>query len=448
MGDIKVEPGTAIGIDLPEGYRETEIGTLPEEWGVRRLEELISYRKGKKPKTLVEEDNYRNLPYLTANYFRTGQAKQFVPEQEVEKNIVCEEQDTVLIWDGSNSGDVFTGLRGVLASTMVKILPELPELEPTFIYFFLKTQFGLLNSQTTGSTIPHVSKNLLRNLPTPLPPLPEQRTIAHVLRTVQKAIETTEQVIESTRELKWSLMNHLFTYGPVPVDEAEQVVTRETPYGSIPEDWDEVVLGDCAYVQSGVTKGRKLEGEKAIEVPYLRVANVQDGYLDLEEIKTIHIRESELERYRLYEGDVLLTEGGDFDKLGRGFVWRGQIPDCIHQNHIFAVRADSKVLLPEYLAYLVQSRYGKAYFLQVAHRTTNLASINSTKLKALPVLVPSFPEQEEIVRILKVVDEKITVEENRKQSLEVLFKTLLHNLMTGKLRVKDLDLSEVEGMVV
>jgi len=268
-----------------------------------------------------------------------------------------------------------------------------------------------------------------------------------VLRTVQEAIEATEQVIEATRELKQSMMDHLFTYGPVPVDEAEQVLIRETTFGPVPERWSVINLGDCTYVQTGVTKGRKLDNDETVEVPYLRVANVQDGYLDLEEMKTIQIRESELERYRLREGDVLLTEGGDFGKLGRGFVWRGQIPNCVHQNHVFAVRANRTVLTPEYLAYLVQSRYGKAYFLKVAHRTTNLASINSTKLKAFPVLVPSFPEQEEIVHVLEAVDKKIAAEVSRNAALEVLFKTLLHNLMTGKVRVNDLDIFEIEGVL-
>jgi len=241
-------------------------------------------------------------------------------------------------------------------------------------------------------------------------------------------------------------MRHLFTYGPEPVDEAERVSLKETSYGPVPERWDVATLGECAYVQTGVTKGRKLEGEETIELPYLRVANVQDGHLDLEEIKTIHIRESELERYRLRAGDVLLTEGGDFDKLGRGFIWSNQIPNCVHQNHVFAVRADRTVLSPEYLSFLVQSQYGKAYFLKVAHRTTHLASINSTKLKAFPVIVPTLDEQWEIANILQAIDKKIAAEENRKRTLEVLFKTLLHNLMTGKVRVKGLDLSNGEGV--
>ena len=116
-------------------------------------------------------------------------------------------------------------------------------------------------------------------------------------------------------------------------------------------------------MQTRLAKGRKLEDNHIVTLPYLRVANVQDGYLDLTEIKTIELRSTEVERYKLYPGDVLVTEGGDFDKLGRGFLWNGEIPECVHQNHIFAIRAHKDILMPEYLAYLIQSNYGKAYFL-------------------------------------------------------------------------------------
>ena len=123
-----------------------------------------------------------------------------------------------------------------------------------------------------------------------------------------------------------------------------------------------VPLENCAVVQTGAAKGRKFGGAEVVQVPYLRVANVQDGYLDLAEMKTISIRRSELDRYRLQQGDVLMTEGGDFDKLGRGFVWRGQLKLCVHQNHVFAVRTDRNRLLPDFFTYEAQSDYGRGLF--------------------------------------------------------------------------------------
>lgn len=184
-----------------------------------------------------------------------------------------------------------------------------------------------------------------------------------------------------------------------------QLSIKATPFGTVPNHWGVMPLRDCAEVQTGIAKGRHLDTTDAVRVPYLRVANVQDGFLDLAEIKHIDIRESELARYSLQPGDVLLTEGGDFDKLGRGFVWTGNIPTCVHQNHIFAVRPKRTLLTPEFLSLLVQSNYGKSYFLSVAHKTTNLACINTSKLKAFPALVPPLGEQHAIARALRAVRE-------------------------------------------
>ena len=272
----------------------------------------------------------------------------------------------------------------------------------------------------------------------PLPPLAEQRAIVHVLRAVQRAKEAAEAVVASARQLKRSVLRHLFTYGPVPVAEADRVPLKETDYGTHPADWASMPLSACAVVQTGVAKGRKFENEEMVSLPYLRVANVQDGYLDLAEIKHIDIRRSEVARYSLQSGDVLLTEGGDFDKLGRGFLWNGQISECVHQNHVFAVRADRTRLLPEYLSYLTQSDYGKSYFLSVAHKTTNLACINTAKLKALPVLVPPLPIQKRIIESLAGVNQKLAVEQARVSALGELFRSLLRDLMTGRVRVHEL----------
>lgn len=268
----------------------------------------------------------------------------------------------------------------------------------------------------------------------------EQKKIALTLKTIQDALSINERELARWSSIKHATMHKLFTCG------LRGEPQKETEIGLVPERWEILPLHEVAFVQTGVAKGRKLRYEELIEVPYLRVANVQDGRLDLSEIKTIRIRYTEFDRYLLQEGDVLLTEGGDFDKLGRGVIWRGEIADCIHQNHVFAIRVDRDKLLPEFLAYLAQSPYGKAYFLKVAHKTTNLACINTTKLKAFPVAFPVSTEQQEIVDILDAIDQKIDLHRRKKAVLEELFKSLLHKLMTGEIRVDDLDLSALEDM--
>lgn len=174
----------------------------------------------------------------------------------------------------------------------------------------------------------------------------------------------------------------------------------------IPSDWSTIRLSRIANIQTGLAKGKQITS-RGVSLPYLRVANVQDGHLDLDEIKTIVVDEKDVERYRLKIGDVLFTEGGDFDKLGRGTVWRGEVQNCLHQNHVFAVRPNPDLLLPDYLAYLAAAPHGKRYFQSASKQSTNLASINSTQLNNFPVILPPLAEQRRLIAILRTWDEAI-----------------------------------------
>lgn len=305
-----------------------------------------------------------------------------------------------------------------------------------FLYYLLRhSDLTTLNSH---SAVPGLNREDVYSIATWFPDRPTQVAIAAALDCIERCAQLEHDALKNTLDVKRTTMRELFTRG------LHGEAQKETEFGPVPESWAVAPLEGAAVVQTGVAKGRKLGQAEAIEVPYLRVANVQDGHLDLREIKTIQIRRSELERYLLRDGDVVLTEGGDFDKLGRGFIWRGEVSQCVHQNHVFAVRADRERLVPEFLAYLAQSAYGKAYFLKVAHKTTNLACINTTKLKAFPVVVPELDEQWEIVAILRAIDRKIDLHKQKRAVLEELFRALLHKLMTGEIRVDELDLSALE----
>lgn len=313
--------------------------------------------------------------------------------------------------------------------TGVVVRHDLVDVHYLALFFKTHSTQNFFEARKRGTTIKGISKSDLTALPIRLPPLPEQRHIVKALRAVQHAAEARRREAELERERKAALMQHLFGLG---ISDDEYGV-QDSKYGTLPARWRVLPLADCAHVQTGVAKGRKLNGAKTLDVPYLRVANVQDGYLDLSEIKTITIAEREMDRYRLKDGDVVVTEGGDFDKLGRGFIWRGQVENCVHQNHVFAVRVRPDLLLPHYLAYLVQSAYGRAYFLSVAHKTTNLACINTAKLKAMPVPVPEVGEQREIVAALDACDSKLVAVEQEARALDELFRALLEELMTGRL---------------
>lgn len=188
---------------------------------------------------------------------------------------------------------------------------------------------------------------------------------------------------------------------------ASEAAWRPAPNATAPSHWTVHPLGDVAEIVSGVTLGRRLKGIPTRPVPYLRVANVKDGYLDLAEVYAIEATEAEIGKLRLRYGDLLLTEGGDRDKLGRGTFWRGEIDECLHQNHIFRVRFDPERFDPFFVSAQIGSPYGKAYFLAHAKQTTGIATINQKVLAAFPLMVPALPEQQRIAARLAAAMEAV-----------------------------------------
>ena len=161
--------------------------------------------------------------------------------------------------------------------------------------------------------------------------------------------------------------------------------------------------------------GRPLRDARTYPVPYLRVANVKDGYLDLSEVYEVEATAGEIEKCQLKFGDLLLTEGGDPDKLGRGCFWEEQIPQCIHQNHIFRVRFDLNKFSPVFISTQVGSPYGKAYFLAHAKQTTGIATINQKVLAGFPLMTPSLSNQR---RIAAMLNEQMAAVERTRRTLE------------------------------
>jgi len=231
-----------------------------------------------------------------------------------------------------------------------------------------------MTRQATGASYPAVSDRIVKCSPLPLPPLAEQKRIADIL---DKADDVRRKRRESHRVAK-----------RLPL-----IIFSEMFMQTIKDEDATRTLGSLADIASGVTKGRRFNGAETHVVPYLRVANVQAGFLDLGEIKTIEALPAEIQSLALQRGDVVMTEGGDLDKLGRGALWEHDIPNCIHQNHIFRVRPDREILLPVFFVTYLQTARAKGYFLQCAKKTTNLATINMRQLKALPVPIPSMGEQ-------------------------------------------------------
>ena len=265
-----------------------------------------------------------------------------------------------------------------VASTGFCVLRAKAKVLPEYIFFFVRSRAFVdgLSALVAGAMYPAVSDSQVLDQELPLPSIAEQRRIVDILSRAEGIVRLRREAQRKAAEIIPVLFINMFG------DPATN-----------PKGWVTAPLGNIAEVVSGVTKGRKFNGKKTVMVPYLRVANVQAGFLNLTEVKEIEVLPTDVQALKLRQGDVLLTEGGDFDKLGRGALWEYDIPNCIHQNHVFRVRLDNRKALPEFFVSYLQSNKAKEYFLRSAKRTTNLASINMTQLKSLPVLLPPMELQ-------------------------------------------------------
>lgn len=286
-----------------------------------------------------------------------------------------------------------------------------------YVYYYLAANMHLLDAGFKGAGLKHISKKYIQTIEINYPKnIDTQKQIVSILEKAERLKEWRKEADELTDEFLKSTFLEMF---------GDPVVN--------PYKWKAVKLHKVAKIVSGVTKGRKFSGKNTVFVPYMRVANVQDGYLDLNEIKTIEVLPSDVEKFTLKEGDVLLTEGGDRDKLGRGSVWHDEIPNCIHQNHIFRVRVNKECLSPTFLSMLIGSSYGKMYFLKSAKQTTGIASINSKQLKNFPAYIPPLELQQKFASIVQQVEQLREHQSQSRQHIDDLFNVLMQKAFKGEL---------------
>lgn len=254
---------------------------------------------------------------------------------------------------------------------------------PEFLPFFLlsDTFWQRAIEISVGSLSPTINWRVLAKQEFLFPPLDQQAKLAELFWAIDDVVAEHKRIVDSLDAYFQAWLN-------------KSINTKK--------GWKTSPLHKVADVQTGVAKNRNIaEQDDAVELPYIRVANVQDGYLVLDDIKKIHVKSKDVKRFSLESGDLLLTEGGDFDKLGRGYVWQGEIAECLHQNHVFAVRPNKKLITSWFLSLVTRSAYGKQYFLRCAKKTSNLASINSSQLKEFRVFTPTLKEQNLIEEEMK-----------------------------------------------
>ena len=264
-----------------------------------------------------------------------------------------------------------------------------------------------LNQYSQAAAQPGIAVDVIGNLSIPVPPIAEQAIIADYLdcetARIDSLIAGKERMLALLEEKRIAFISCVVTRGldpGAPVKPSGQEWLAE-----IPAHWKLQRLKHLADVRGGLTLGKQYGGSVLDAYPYLRVANVQDGYLMLNDVLTVEVPASEVESNLLAYGDVLMNEGGDIDKLGRGCIWRDEISPCLHQNHVFAVRPHA--VGSDWLALWTSTLEAKRYFETRAKRSTNLASISGSNVKELPVPLPPIAEQEAILQFVQETTRRI-----------------------------------------
>lgn len=420
------------------------LGLVPGHWSVQRTKWRFRHRK-----ELNSDGDHTNILSLTLRGVVNNDPDNpegLVPKDYRTYQFFAKGDLVFKLIDLENLRTSRVGLvheDGIMSSAYVRLVPS----RPTNMRYFFHQYFDLYSRGVYNQLGAGVRSTLgpsdLLNVGIVIPPPDEQSAIVQFLDwangRLERAIRAKRKVIALLNEQKQAIIHRTVTRG---LDPSVPLKPSGIPWlDDIPQNWEVLPLKGVCAIQSGITLGKDYAGQALREYPYLRVANVQAGHVNLSLVKTIRVTKAEADRCLLQSGDVLMTEGGDLDKLGRGCVWNAQVSPCLHQNHVFAVRPNQSRLDPRFLSALMGTSYARAYFQSTAKQTTNLAATNKTKLGMFKVLLPGVDEQH---RILARLDEElrpVNIATSRlEREIELLreYRTrLVADVVTGKLDVRD-----------
>ena len=427
--------------------QQTEIGEFPPTWKVSRVDSVFQIQQGKQV-SKKNRDGDNQHPFLrTKNVFWNRlelsdlDQMNFTEEEEARLELqpndllTCEGGDIgrTALWNGEVQTCYYQNHLHRLRAINEHVEGQFALYWFWYAFQIAKLYFGRGNV----TTIPNLSRSKLAELPMVLPPLPEQKKIAHVLSTVQRAIEAQERIIQTTTELKKTLMHKLFTKG------TRGEPQKQTEIGLIPESWELISIEDLFETQLGKMLSRKSKVGDSPK-PYLRNKNVQWGRIDTGDMLQMDFNDREMEKFQLRKGDLLVCEGGE---VGRTALWDGSINECYYQKALHRLRPKTKQITNEYMtrwmmfAFLLTNTYG------VTGTRTTIAHLPEIKLKPLLVPTPSPEEQKRIAQAFAFIDKKTTKARNKRACLQDLFRTLLHELMTAKIRIHNLEIFNLRTTV-
>lgn len=424
----------------------TELGKLPATWRVQRLDSLFAVQQGKQvsKKNRVGENQ---RPFLrTKNVFWGRLDLSELDEMhftEADEKRLALKPDDLLICEGGDIGRTAIW-RGEIARCYyqnhlhrARLRDEASNADFVLYWLWYAFEFGnIYFGRGNVTTIPNLSQSKLRELPLPVPPLPEQQKIAAVLRLVQRAIEQQERLIALTTELKKTLLHQLFTQG------LRGEPQKETEIGLVPESWEERPLekaGEVVYgIQAAVAANLKPVGTKILTNKNITL----DGKIVLDAINYFVLKTTRHQETVLKKGDLLFNwRSGSKEHVGKTayFDLDGEF---VHSSFILRIRPNDEVT-GRYIFYYLNFLRESGFFVKKQTFSIN-AKFNKSAINELPTYLPGKEECREIVVALDAVGKKLDGLQSRRHLLEDLFRTMLHQLMTAQIRVDQLDLSHMK----
>lgn len=410
---------------------------LPE-WQATPLKAEVSLQNGKvynsndwrkKGYPIIRIQNLKN-PAAEFNYF----------QGDPETQVPVRTGDLLFSWSGSKGTSfgphIWKGELGVLNQHIFKvILNPGSRLEQDFLYYALRFLTTEIEKKAYGlAALVHVRKGDLEATPIPVPPVSEQKKIAYVLSTVQSAIEVQERTIRVLTELKKALIQMLFTEG------LRNERKKKTAIGPVPKSWEVVEL--ATLLREPLRNGHSAKittEEDGIRTLTLTAVTQQD--FSIQNTKMTCADPHRVKDMWLKPGDIFIERANTADYVGLAALYEGDENFAIFPDLLIRVRVDTSKMLPKVLIEWLLTEYCRRYFKKNIRSTAgSFPKIGQGTVEKALVPVPPSAEQAEMASSFRVLDEKIRQHTSRKAALEGLFRTLLHELMTAKIRVHDLEI--------
>lgn len=418
---------------------------INENWPLRPLGDLFEIGAGK-TMSVAARAGEDKIPFLrTSNVFwdeidLTTVDEMAIPAHEVQGKLL--RPGDLLVCEGGEIGRaaVWNGETEVMSfqNHLHRLRPLAEDVDPRFYAYFLQcgfTQLGIFEGAGNKTTIPNLSRNRLSALDVPHPELDEQRDVVRALASVRDSMRLHDQGTILAQELKRTATRDIFTKG------VHGEAQKETEIGQVPQSWDVVPLGSLGRVGNGSTPKKTVSEywNRGI-YPWLTSAKVYDReIIEADQFVTdVALRECHLPRVE--PGAILIAITGQGKTLGHCAVLR--IQATINQ-HIAYLATDTTKADPSFVRGYLETQYD--YFRQIGSGGgSTKGALTCAFLRTLPIpLPPNLGDQREIVKILDAIDREIDLHRRKRFVLEDLFKSLLHKLMTGTIRVADLDLPAI-----